>query len=70
MIVDDFKVRGGGYCRFGGSGGWDIFEANMKRALPGARFFEMSAAHPIYHAFFEINDLDIVPQAYVAHWRI
>jgi hypothetical protein len=24
----------------------------------------MSASHPIYHTFFEINDLSIVPQAY------
>lgn len=24
VIVDDFKVRGGGFGRFGGSGGWDI----------------------------------------------
>ncbi|HZR23375.1 MAG TPA: DUF4159 domain-containing protein [Vicinamibacterales bacterium] len=66
VIVDDFKVRGGGFGRFGGAGGWDIFEANMKRALPGVRFFPMDASHPIYHAFFEVNDLDIVPQAYVA----
>jgi Domain of unknown function (DUF4159) len=66
LIVDDFKVRGGGFGRFGGSGGWDVFEANLKRVLPAVRFFEMNASHPIYHAFFEIDDLDIVPQAYVA----
>ena len=47
-----------------GGGGWDAFEANMRRVLPGVRFFEMSASHPIYHCFFEIDNLDIVPQAY------
>ena len=66
VIVDDFKVRGGGFGRFDGSGGWDVFEANMRRVLPDVRFFEMSASHPIYHSFFEIDDLNIVPQAYVA----
>jgi uncharacterized protein DUF4159 len=61
VIVDDFKQ----YGDFG-SPGWDPFEANMKRVLPDVRFYEMSASHPIFHAFFEINDLDIVPQAYNA----
>jgi Domain of unknown function (DUF4159) len=34
----------------------------MKRVLPGVRFFDMQATHPIFHAFFEIDRLDIVPQ--------
>ena len=61
VIVDDFKA----YGDFG-SPGWEVFEANMKRVLPEARFFEMQASHPIFHCFFEINDLDIIPQAYNA----
>jgi uncharacterized protein DUF4159 len=61
VIVDDFKQ----YGDFG-SPGWDPFEANMRRVLPDVRFFEMQASHPIFHSFFEINDLDIVPQAYNA----
>ena len=61
VIVDDFKVAG----TYGpGGGGWPRFEANMQRVLPGARFFDMSAAHPIFHSFFEIGSLDIIPQAY------
>jgi len=64
VIVDDFKVRGFGGGM--GGGGWDLFEANMQRVLPGVRFFEMGASHPIFHAFFEIDDLRIVPQAYNA----
>ena len=61
VIVDDFKM----YGDFG-SPGWDVFESNMKRVLPGVRFYEMSPTHPIFHGFFEIDDLNIVPQAYNA----
>jgi hypothetical protein len=61
LIVDDFK-RPGDF----GSPGWGPFEANMKRVLPEVVFFDMQATHPIFHAFFEINRLDIVPQAYNA----
>jgi hypothetical protein len=61
VIVDDFKSRG-----FRGGGGWDIFEQNMKRVLPGGRFVDLTAAHPIFHSFFEIDSLDIIPQAYIA----
>ena len=32
-----------------------IFEENMRRVLPGAQFVDMDAAHPIFHAFFEIK---------------
>jgi uncharacterized protein DUF4159 len=61
VIVDDFKVRG-----YMGGGGWDVFADNMKRALPDARFVDMDASHPIFHSFFEIDSLDIIPQAYIA----
>ena len=36
LIVDDFKLPGGI-----GGGGWDRFEANMKRVLPDAQFVDM-----------------------------
>jgi hypothetical protein len=61
LIVDDFK-RPGDF----GSPGWEPFEQNMRRVLPDVRFFDMDASHPIFHSFFEINRLDIVPQAYNA----
>jgi hypothetical protein len=66
LIVDDFKVAGFGGGFGNGGGGWPVFEENMKRVLPGVRFYEMNASHPIYHTFFEISSLDIVPQAYNA----
>jgi hypothetical protein len=59
VIVDDFKIPGDF-----GSPGWEPFEANMKRVLPGVRFYEMQASHPIFHSFFELNDLEGIPQAY------
>ena len=63
VILDDFKVAG----TFGvGGGGWEHFEENMTRVVPGARFFDMDASHPIFHTFFEIDSLDNFPQAYNA----
>ena len=58
VIVDDFKMPGDF-----GSPGWEPFEANMKRVLPNVRFYDLQATHPIFHSF-EIDDLEIVPQAY------
>ncbi len=61
VIVDDFKPTGWRGCDC-----WEHFEANLRRALPGVRLFDLSASHPIFHSFFEIRSLDIVPQAYNA----
>src|SRR5262249_25515443 len=58
VIFDDFRGD------FRGGGGWPTFEANMMRVLPEARFVDMDASHPIFHAFFEIDSLDIIPQYY------
>ena len=65
VIVDDFKPQ-----RFRGSiddygTGWNVFESAMKRVNPEIRFFEMNASHPIFHSFFEVDRLDIIPQAYI-----
>ena len=67
LIVDDFKprrFRGGLGSDFGS--GWPVFEAQMKRVLPEGRFVDLDASHQIFHSFFEINRLDIIPQAYIA----
>jgi hypothetical protein len=67
LIVDDFKprrFRGGFGSDFGS--GWPVFEAQMKRVLPEGRFVDLDASHAIFHSFFEINRLDIIPQAYIA----
>jgi hypothetical protein len=57
VIFDDFSPW---------RGGWDNFEGQMLRVLPGARFVDLDATHPIFHSFFEIDDLDIIPQYYDA----
>jgi hypothetical protein len=63
VIVDDFKVAG----EYGpGGGGWENFEANMRRVIPGVKFFDMAVDHKIFHAFFEIKSLRDFPQAYNA----
>jgi hypothetical protein len=61
VIVDDFKMPGG----IGGRG-WEQFAENMERVMPDARFEDLDAGHPIFHQFFDIDSLDIVPQAYNA----
>lgn len=63
VIFDDFKVAG----EWGpGGGGWDHFEANMKRVIPSGRFLPMQLSHPVFHCFFEIESLADFPQAYNA----
>ncbi len=47
-----------------GNAGWENFVFNMERVLPGVRFFDMTADNPIFHSFFELASLDIVPQYY------
>ena len=59
VIFDDFRndFRRGG-------GGWPNFISNMQRVIPGAQFLPMEPSHPIFHSFFDISSLDILPQAY------
>jgi hypothetical protein len=58
VIFDDFRgdLRGGG--------GWENFEANMRRVLPGAQFVDLDPTHPIFHSFFEIDSFNVIPQYY------
>ena len=63
VIFDDFKMAG----EFGsGGGGWEVFEENMRRVFPSARFVTLDPSHPIFHSFFEIDQLGNFPQAYNA----
>jgi hypothetical protein len=73
-MTDEEAAAFGAYLRKGGfvifddfaenRGGWVYFEATFRRALPGARFFDLDVSHPIFHSFFEIESFDIVPQMY------
>jgi len=62
LFVDDFKPAG---WRGVPGGGWEPFADTMRKVLPDAEFLDMSPDDPVFHAFFEINDLDHFPQAYV-----
>jgi hypothetical protein len=57
VIFDDFRDSRGG-------GGWAQFASNMKRILPNAEIVEMRIDDPIFHCFFDIDSLGIIPQAY------
>jgi hypothetical protein len=48
VIFDDFEA-----------GQWVNFEAQFRRALPDAEFIEIDARHPVFHSFFEIDDIDV-----------
>jgi hypothetical protein len=63
LIVDDFKVKN---WRGLPGGGWEPFEASMKRVLPDARFIDLDASHPLFNSFFRIKTLDDFPQAYTS----
>jgi hypothetical protein len=58
VIFDDFRPppRGGG--------GWENFDRNMRQVIPDAKFVDLDPSHPIFHSFFEIDSLDILPQSY------
>jgi hypothetical protein len=60
VIFDDF--RGPGRIPWGG--GWDNFEWNMGRIVPGGKLIPLDVRHPIFHSFFDIDSFSIVPQAY------
>ena len=62
LFIDDFKTEG---WRGVPGGGWEPFAETMRRVLPGVQFFDMAPNDPVFHTFFEINDLDHFPQAYV-----
>jgi hypothetical protein len=53
LIVDDFRWYG-----------WDNFEQQMHRVLPDARIVDLDASHPIFHSFFEIDNLSDLPNYY------
>jgi hypothetical protein len=57
VVFDDFREYFDGM-------GWESFEAQMHRVMPGARFLDLDSTHPIFHAFFDVTALDKIPQYY------
>jgi Domain of unknown function (DUF4159) len=60
MMFDDFRADG----LFNSGGGWANLEGNVRRAFPELRLIEIDASAQIFHSFFQIDSLDIVPQSY------
>jgi hypothetical protein len=60
-IFDDFHAPGG---RAPSGGGWENFDANMQRVIPGARWIDLDPSQAVFNSFFAIGSLDIIPQAY------
>ena len=48
IIFDDFS-----------GGDWTNFAAMMERVLPGVVFMPLTVDHPIFHAFFEVETLEM-----------
>ena len=55
LILDDFRNRD-----------WGNVDLQFSRMFPQGQWVDLDATHPIFHSFFEINSLDIIPQAYDA----
>src|SRR5207244_5025247 len=45
---------------FDGAQQWNVFEAQMRRVLPDARFVKLDRTHRIFDAFFTIKDIDAI----------
>jgi hypothetical protein len=52
LIFDDFR----------GIDEWYNLELQMTRVYPQARWIDLTAEHPIFHSFYDINDLNLIPQ--------
>jgi SAM-dependent methyltransferase len=50
LIVDDFPYWA-----------WGQFDLQMSRAFPEGKWIDLDVTHPIFHSFFDIQTLDIVP---------
>ena len=47
-----------------GNQGFANIEANFRKIFPNLRFVDLTIAHPIFHAFFDVPSLDVVRQFY------
>jgi hypothetical protein len=59
----EYLKRGGFlFCDdFWGSWEWDNFQQNISRALPGAKIEELPLSHPVFHSYYDINQILQVP---------
>jgi hypothetical protein len=51
VIVDDFW----------GQDQWDVWEFNFRRVYPDKQFVDITLDHPLYHAYYEIDHVEMTP---------
>ncbi len=65
LVIDDFFDLRGGFFQ------WSNFERQMRRLFPEHSLVEMDISHPIFHNFFDLDDLDFSdPRLRVLHTGI
>ena len=57
LVIDDFW----------GSREWAVFEWNMRRVFPGHPIIDLDLEHPVFHTFYDIDEILQVP-AYRRWW--
>jgi hypothetical protein len=64
-ILREYLFRGGFFVvdDFHGTYEWDNFEEQIRKVLPNAKIEELPLSHPIFHCFFDIQDLIQIPGA-------
>ena len=45
---------------FDGAAQWSVFEAQMRRVLPGGRLVRLDKSHVIFDTFFRLQDIDAI----------
>ena len=58
LIVDDFPLNSRGVDT------WGNFDSQMSRVFPEGKWFQLDNKSPIFHSFFEIEDIKNIPTAY------
>ncbi len=53
LIFDDFR-----------GDDWYNLELQMNRLYPNSKWVDLPMDHPVFHAFFDIDSLDVIPQYY------
>ena len=64
-ILREYLLRGGFFVvdDFHGTKEWAHFEEQLRKVFPNCKIEEIPSTHPIFHCFFDINELIQVPGA-------
>jgi hypothetical protein len=53
LVVDDFPQWA-----------WGQFDVQMSRVFPEGKWIKLDSTHPIFHSFYELDDISHIPTAY------